>query len=244
MKSFFYCFITIILIQNAHAQINPKTIDIVRDKWGVPHIFAPTDAAASYGLAWAHAEDDFASLQMVALPAKGLMGRVLGKEGAAGDYAFALFRCKEITEEKWHTLSPQFLAIAEAYVQALNDYALKHPQEVLHRKLFPMTTKDYIASSVLALTVFNGADKVLRSIFANKMPTLQEIEDKGSNAIAVHPKKTNTGEAFLVINAHQPNTGPQAFYEAHLYSDEGLNILGGLLAGGPTVLHGVNEHLG
>lgn len=244
MKSFFSCLIAFLLINSTFSQINPTTIDIVRDKWGVPHIFAPTDAAASYGLAWAHAEDDFSSLQMVALPAKGLMGRVLGKEGASGDYAFALFRCREITEEKWHTLSPQFIAIAEAYVQALNDYAKKHPNEVLHKKLFPMTAKDYIASSVLALTVFNGADKVLRSIFANRMPTLQEIEDKGSNAIAVHPKKTNTGEAFLVINAHQPNTGPQAFYEAHLYSDEGLNILGGLLAGGPTVLHGVNEHLG
>jgi hypothetical protein len=47
----------------------------------------------------------FASLQEVILPAKGLMASVQGKKGAAGDYAFALFRCKEITAEKWNTLS-------------------------------------------------------------------------------------------------------------------------------------------
>jgi acyl-homoserine-lactone acylase len=224
--------------------VNTKEIEIVRDSFGVPHIFAKTDAQTAYGLAWAQAEDDFKSLQLVALPAKGLMGAVLGKQGAAGDYAFALFRCKEITEEKWHTLSPAFIQLSEAYVQALNNYALKHPEEVLAKKLFPITAKEYIASSVLALTVFNGVENVLRNIFNNTQPAAEEITDKGSNSLAVHPGKTNNGEAFLLVNAHQPNTGPQAFYEAHICSGEGLNVLGGLLAGGPCILHGVNEHLG
>lgn len=224
--------------------INGKDIDIVRDSFGVPHIFAKTDAQVAYGLAWAHAEDDFKSLQLVALPTKGLMGKALGKQGAAGDYAFALFRCKEITEEKWNTLSPAFLKLADGYVQGINAYAAKHPEEVLVKNLFPLTVKEYIASSVLALTIFNGADNVLKNIFNNTMPASEEIADKGSNSMAVHPNKTKNGEAFLLVNAHQPNTGPQAFYEAHICSEEGLNVLGGLLAGGPCILHGVNEHLG
>ncbi|HNG63615.1 MAG TPA: penicillin acylase family protein, partial [Ferruginibacter sp.] len=89
-------------------RIQPKNIEIVRDSFGVPHIFADTDAEVAYGLAWAQAEDDFASMQEPMLPVKNLMGRVQGKKGAAGDYAFALFRCREITEEKWNTLSPGF----------------------------------------------------------------------------------------------------------------------------------------
>jgi acyl-homoserine-lactone acylase len=168
----------------------------------------------------------------------------MGKEGTAGDYAFALFRCKEITEEKWNTLSPEFIQLINAYVKGLNDYAKAHPGEVLNKKIFPVTTKEYIASSVLALTVFNGADDALGRIFNNKIWTLPDMENKGSNAIAVHPSKTTTGEAFLVINAHQPNTGPQAFYEAHVCSEDGWNALGGLLAGGTSILHGVNENLG
>jgi len=233
-----------ITLLSAQQKIDPTKIEIVRDSFGVPHIFAKTDAEVAYGLAWANAEDDFKSLQEVVLPAKGLMGAVQGKAGAAGDYAFALFRCKEITEEKWHTLSPAFLKLIDGYVQGINAYAKAHPEEVLHKKIFPVTMKEFISSSVLALTVFNGADKVLIDIFNNRQQTVPEMNEKGSNAIAVHPSKTTTGEAFLLINAHQPNTGSQAFYEAHLSSEEGLNIHGGLLAGGPCILHGVNEHLG
>jgi acyl-homoserine-lactone acylase len=123
-------------------KIDPSKIEIVRDSFGVPHIFAKTDAEVAYGLAWANAEDDFKSMQEVILPAKGLMGRVQGKQGAAGDYAFALFRCKEVTEERWNTLSPEFLKLIEGYLQGLNDYASKHPSEVLHKKIFPVTSKN------------------------------------------------------------------------------------------------------
>jgi acyl-homoserine-lactone acylase len=228
----------------AQTKIDPSKIDIVRDSFGVPHIFAKTDAEVAYGLAWANAEDDFKSMQEVVLPAKGLMGRVQGKAGAAGDYAFALFRCKEITEERWNSLSPEFLKLIDGYIRGLNDYAEKHPSEVLHKKIFPVTPKEYISSSVLALTVFNGAGDALQRIFNNKEFTAPELDKKGSNSSAIHSSKTTTGEAFLLVNAHQPNTGSQAFYEAHICSEEGLNVLGGLLAGGPCILHGVNENLG
>jgi acyl-homoserine-lactone acylase len=235
----FSCFVAF-----TQSNIDPTRVDIVRDSFGVPHIFAKTDPEVAYGLAWAEAEDDFESMQQVVLPTKGLMGKVLGKKGAAGDYAFALFRCREITEEQWHTLSPEFLRLIDGYVQGLNHYAATHPREVLAKNLFPITVKDYIASSVLALTVFNGADAALQRIFNDAEWEAPELNKKGSNSAAVSAFKTTTGEAFLLINAHQPNTGPQAFYEAHLCSEEGLNVLGGLLAGGPCILHGVNENLG
>ena len=236
----------VLLLSSSHAQIviNPGNIDIVRDSFGVPHIFAKTDAEVAYGLAWAEAEDDFKSMQEIILPAKNLMASVQGKKGAAGDYAFALFRCREITEEKWNTLTPAFLKLIDGYLQGLNNYAIKHPDEILHKKIFPVTAKEYVSSSVFALTIFNGADKALFRIFNNNEWEAPELNKKGSNSSAISASKTTTGEAFLLINAHQPNTGPQAFYEAHLCSEEGLNITGGLLAGGPCILHGVNENLG
>ena len=229
---------------NAQIKIDPAAIDIVRDSFGVPHIFAKTDREVAYGLAWAQAEDDFNSMQQALLPTKGLMGSVMGKKAVAGDYAFALFRCREITEQKWNTLSTEFLKLIDGFVQALNHFAVTHPGEVLHKKLFPVTSKDYVASSVFALTIFNGADKALQRIYNNEEWEAPELNKKGSNSFAIHASKTSTGDAFLLINAHQPNTGPQAFYEAHICSQEGLNVLGGLLAGGPCILHGVNENLG
>jgi acyl-homoserine-lactone acylase len=231
-------------ISFAQSKINPQNIQIARDSFGVPHIFAKTDAEVAYGLAWANAEDDFESIQHVIIPAKGLMGKVMGKKGAAGDYAFALFRCKEITEERWNTLSADYMKVLEAYVQSVNDYAAAHPKEVLAKGLFPITTKEMVASSVLALTVFNGADAALGRIFSNQAPVIIDPDKKGSNSIAIHKSKTTTNENYLVINAHQPNTGAQSFYEAHVCSEEGWNATGGLLAGGTSILHGVNEHLG
>ncbi|HMU73591.1 MAG TPA: penicillin acylase family protein, partial [Ferruginibacter sp.] len=128
--------------------------------------------------------------------------------------------------------------------QGINAYARKHPEEVLHEKLFPISVKEYISSAVFALTIFNGADQALIRIFNNSEWEVPELNNKGSNAAAVNAGQTSSGETFLFINAHQPNTGSQAFYEAHLCSKEGLNITGGLLAGGPCILHGVNENLG
>ena len=246
MKTIFSLLASLLFAANIFAQtpINPSNIDIVRDSFGVPHIFAKTDPEVAYGLAWAEAEDEFKSMQELLLPVKGLMGKVLGKQGAAGDYAFALFRCKEITEEKWSTLSPAFVQYITGYVQALNHYAATHKNEVLNKNLFPISLKEYVWSSVFALTIFNGAGGTLQRIFSNTEPAAPEYNKKGSNSAAVLNTKTTTGESFLLINAHQPNTGPQAFYEAHLCSEEGLNILGGLLAGAPCILHGVNENLG
>ena len=246
MKTVFFLIAYLLFTDNIFSQtlINPAAIDIVRDSFGVPHIFGKTDPEVAYGLAWAEAEDEFASMQQLLLPVKGLMGKVLGKQGAAGDYAFALFRCKEITEEKWSTLSPAFIKSITGYVQALNLYAATHKNEVLNKNLFPITLKEFVSSSVFALTIFNGADGALQRIFSNTEPDAPELNKKGSNSAAVLNTKTTTGESFLLINAHQPNTGPQAFYEAHICSEEGLNVLGGLLAGAPCILHGVNENLG
>ncbi len=227
------------------AQINPARVTIARDSFGVPHIFAQTDAEVAYGLAYAHAEDDFHSLQEVIWPAKGLMGKALGKAGAAGDYAFQLLRCRQVTDARWNELSPEFLRLIDGYVQGINAYAAKHPKEVLVKGTFPITSREYVSSSVLALAVFNGAEGALGRIFNNKVPDPPAPDGKkGSNAFAIHGSKSISGENMLVVNAHQPNTGPQAFYEAHVNSEEGWNALGGLLAGGPCILHGVNEHLG
>lgn len=89
------------------AQFNINKIDIVRDSFGVPHIFAPTDAEVAYGLAWAHAEDDFATIQQSYMAGKAILGAYKGKEGATIDYIVHLMRIKELVEAKYESdISP------------------------------------------------------------------------------------------------------------------------------------------
>lgn len=225
-------------------QINTQNITIVRDSFGVPHIFAKTDAEAAYGLAWAHSEDDFKTVQLLALSGKGLLGKALGKKGAQADYVVALLRCREIVEEKFNTFSPEFLALIRGYLQGLNDYAKKNPDEVLVKKCFPINEKEYLTAATFSACLITGIDGVIAAVYGGKVPAIPGFVSGGSNAIAIHPSKTTTGEAFLAINAHQPLEGPVAFYEAHMISEEGLNILGGVFPGAPCILHGVNENLG
>ncbi len=227
------------------AQINPDNIQIVRDKWGVPHIFGKTDPEVAYGLAFAHAEDDFKTMQLTLLAGKGLLGKLKGKDGASVDYVVQLLRCRELVKAKYATdLSPDFKALIDGYVAGINVYAKFHPDEVLVKNAFPVTTEDYMTGVMLSLAVISGVDGALGNIFKGNIKTLNSFKSAGSNAFAIAASKTTEGVAFLNINSHQPLEGPVAWYEAHLCSEEGLNILGGLFPGSPLVLHGVNEHLG
>ena len=242
MKKLFFC---LFLSQQLFAQINPDNIKIARDKWGVPHIFAKTDAEVSYGLAWANAEDDFKTMQLTMLAGKGMVGKLKGKEGASIDYVVALLHCREVVEEQYEkTLSPEYKALIEGYVAGINAYAAKHPEEILLKGSFPTNTKEYMTSIVLSLSVISGVDAILQKIFSGKIKTLDDFKTGGSNAFAINSSKTSDGSAYLAINSHQPLEGPVAWYEAHLCSEQGLNILGGLFPGGPVVFHGVNENLG
>lgn len=237
-------FILLLAALQSKAQINPANITIARDSFGIPHVFAPTDPEVAYGIAWAHAEDDFETLQLVVLSGKGKLGTGLGKKGAEGDYVIKLLRIRQTVEEQWNTLSPDFVALIKGYVAGLNAYAKKYPGKVKYKKAFPFTEKDYMTAVVFSISLFCGVDDALPQILGGKVATIPGFNPQGSNAFAMNSVKTTTGESFLAINAHQPNTGPVAFYEAHLQSEQGWNMLGGLFPGGCLIFHGTNENLG
>lgn len=240
----FIVLVVIFFSLETKAQINPERIQIARDSFGVPHIFAPTDAEVAYGLAWAHAEDDFATLQLVVLMGKAKLGTALGKKGAEADYVVNLLRCRQLVDEQWNTMGADFIAVMKGYVDGLNAYAKAHPNEIKYKKAFPFNEKEYLTAVVFSTSIFCGVDKVLPQILGGKVKTLAGFSGEGSNAFVFHPSRTTTGEAFLTINAHQPIEGPTAFYEAHLQSEEGWNMLGGLFPGGCLIFHGTNENLG
>ncbi|RYY28866.1 MAG: acylase [Chitinophagaceae bacterium] len=224
--------------------VNPQRIQIARDSFGIPHIFAPTDPEVAYGLAWAHAEDDFATLQLVVLMGKGKLGTALGRKGAEADYVINLLRCRELVDEQWNTMGDDFIALMKGYVDGLNAYARAHPKQIKYKKAFPLDEREYLTAVVFSTSIFCGVDKMLPKILGGTMPVIPGFNAQGSNAFAFHPSRTTTGEAMLTINAHQPLEGMTAFYEAHLQSEQGWNMLGGLFPGGCLIFHGTNENLG
>lgn len=236
---------SVLVVHNISAQINPADVTIMRDSFGVPHIYGKTDADAAYGLAWAHAEDDFKNIQENLLPAKGMLGRVIGKEGVLFDYGMKFFGIDTFVDNHFSTdMAPDYLKVMEGYIQGINDYATAHPDEVLEKKALPFTVKDVIKGYTLNLTLMSGAGMALKAVKENRIHDFYAPNEVGSNAMAVAPAKTEEGKAYLLVNSHQPIEGRFAWYEAHISSDEGWDAIGGLFPGGATIFVGTNKYLG
>ena len=238
----FCCSITV-----SYGQINPQDIEIVRDSYGVPHIYGKTDADTAYGLAWVHSEDDFMTIQKAYLAGNQLLSSYLRNDGIIVDFLSQFIESEKTVNELFDTLSIDFIKILEAYSQGINRYAELNPEKVLVKELFPVTPRKMLNYSFLQLFISNGADKLVSNIISNNTIDLSNLginEDiHGSNTFAFNNSKTKNGETYLAINTHQPLDGPNSWYEVHLNSEEGTNILGATFAGAPCVLTGVNKHL-
>jgi acyl-homoserine-lactone acylase len=140
-------------------------------------------------------------------------------------------------------MDPKFLQLVQGYLMGLEAYGKAHPSEVVNKHVFPIAIEDYIATTMFSVAIFCGVDKALPKILDGSIPSLPGFTGEGSNAFAIKSSKSATGEPMLVINAHQPIEGATAFYEAHVQSEEGWNILGGLFPGGPLIFHGVTPNL-
>jgi acyl-homoserine lactone acylase PvdQ len=223
---------------------------ITRDAYGVPHVHGATDADAAYGLAYAHAEDNFATIQLVVLAARGRLGAHLGEEGARGDFLWHLIDVEGAVEAGYERdLSPEFRDIIEAYAAGLNAYAAEHPDEVLPGAR-NVTGRDVAAGSALTVPLFWGFERTLGLVAdesahpcAAQQATAHSI-DWGSNAFAVAPSRSDDGHTRLIVNSHQPWAGPVAWYEAGVSSDTGWRMHGGLFPGAPFPVLGTNGHLG
>ena len=230
-------------------------VTIYRDNWGVPHIVGNKDKDSIYGLAFAHAEDDFNTIQDIILASKGKLAKKYGKDGAPNDYMVQLLKIWEVVENNYTSqLSPDIREICDAYADGLNHYALLNPKKIV-RGLFPVAGKDIVAGFVHRTPLMFGLDDVLSKLASNNELTIAQNDVNvnnqpfdqtllGSNVIAVSPNRSADGHTRIAINSHQPWSGPVAWYEAHLKSNEGLNIVGGLFPGSPVVFVGHNQNLG
>ncbi|MFZ5669185.1 MAG: acylase [Pseudomonadota bacterium] len=218
-----------------------RDYDVVirRDRWGVPHILGRTDADAAFGLAWAHAEDDFDTIQDVALATRGTLAASEGPDAAPGDYLVSLLGVWRTVNARYaRDLPPDVRAVLEAYADGVNAYAARHPERV-KPGLLPLTGKDIAAGFVFKTPFFYGLDGELRRLVSAKADPLP----KGSQGVAVAPSRSSDGATRLLVNSHQPYSGPVAWYEAVVESGEGWHVAGGFFPGSPFMLHGHNAHL-
>ena len=229
---------------------------ITRDVWGVPHVFGKTDADAAFGMAFAHAQDDIKNLTDNISLYRAEMGLKQGLKGVVSDYLIKALKIREMVVEGYEAkLSSQVREVIEGYVAGLNYWVDLHPNRD-YQALFPITKYDIVSGFVIQNLFFSGVVSAIEKLQSMEAPGSKRIAMNqntiiqsadlvlGSNAFAVGPTKTDDGSTRLIINSHQPLEGSLAWYEAHITSEEGWNMMGGLFPGSPFIFVGFNDDLG
>ncbi len=237
-------------------------VRIIRDAFGVPHIYGERDVDAAFGFAYAQAEDNIKNIEQSFVFARGEMGLETGQEGARTDYLIAAMRVRETFIDKYETdLSPEVRAVLDAYADGINYFCAQEagrcspgfaPLSGREVASAPKTRGPFVFGLNDVLTElfdenadFESEELVTRDTDPSGYASYVGVDTSiiGSNAIAVGPSRSSDGFTRLFSNAHQPFVGPTALYEARIKSNEGWDIYGAFVSGSPFAIFGANPQL-
>lgn len=232
--------------QSKPPQHKEYSAEIVRSEYGVPTIYGETDADVAFGVAIAHAEDDFFTLQDVVAMSKGRYGAIAGQDGAAVDFAYHLIDARGTAAREYPKLAQDTRALFDAYASGLNHYAKTHPQELKLANLFPVNGEDIAAGFVLRQPFFYGLGNVIGPLVEG-----EEMRKEFGPDIPGFPRPNSPAEQMRadlegekVARADHPNNHPNRGHpNLVLPTGEHANHLGSNAwavrpekTGGPTTL--------
>jgi acyl-homoserine-lactone acylase len=225
-----------------------RSVTIYRDTYGVPHIRAKTDAGAVFGLMYAQAEDNFWQLETDLIRTVGRLAEVEGAPGLSNDIMVRAWETEKRAKESYARATPQLRALCDAFAAGLNHYLATHPQ--IKPRLLTRFEPWFILAEEHRGPAGSGITAAERRRAFPALGTIaetgsqQQDPDEGSNMWAVGPSRSATGRAMLMLNPHVAFFGGGQRYEAHLQSDEGLDVSGFAILGTAYIRSGHNRFLG
>ena len=240
-------------------QREAANVTILRDDWGIAHIYGKTDADAVFGMEYAQAEDDFNRVETNYINAMGRLAETEGESKIYLDLRMKLF-IDPVALKKQYAESPAWLkTLMDSFADGLNFYLFKHP-EVKPRVI--QHFEPWMALSFTEGSIGGDIERVnLNQLeaFYSKPPVVQACnctaprietayvhdsdppEPTGSNGMAIAPSNTAGHHALLLINPHT------SFFfrsELQMVSDQGLDAYGAVTWGQFFIYQGFNEHTG
>ncbi|WP_222981885.1 acylase [Flagellimonas meishanensis] len=226
---------------------------IIRDDFGVPHIYGKTDADAVFGLLYAQCEDDFNRVEQNYIWATGRLAEVEGEEALYSDLRANLFMTKEEAIKQYESSPAWLKELCNAFADGINYYLYTHPEvnpKLLTR--FEPWMPMFFSEGSIGGDIERISTEKIKAFYEGGMgvPEMELMEEErkrelaepqGSNGIAISGELTQSGNAMLLINPHT------SFYfrgEVHVVSEEGLNAYGAVTWGQFFVYQGFNEKTG
>jgi acyl-homoserine-lactone acylase len=226
-----------------------QNVTILRDTWGIPHVYGKTDADAVFGVMYAQAEDDFNRVETNYLNAMGRLAEAEGEAEIYRDLRMKLFIDPADMKAQYQASPAWLRALMDAYADGLNYFLHTHP-EVKPRVITRF--EPWMALTFSEGSIGGDIERVnLRELEAFYGPSAGKIttaapaivyaEPTGSNGVAIAPANTSGGKSLLLINPHT------SFFfraEAQMVSDEGLNAYGAITWGQFFIYQGFNDRAG
>jgi acyl-homoserine lactone acylase PvdQ len=260
--TFFLAFTAFLFLENttlaqqtelARWEAQAKRVEIIRDDFGVPHVYGQRDADAVFGLLYAQCEDDFRRVERNYLWALGRLAELEGEQELYSDLRANLYMTTEEAKMGYEKAPDWLKELCVAFADGVNYYLHTHPevkaQVITHYEpwmpLFFFEGSiggDIERISTAGLKAFYEPGTAQLSVTREQqLEQLLAEEPKGSNGIAIAPSLSESGNAMLLINPHT------SFYfrpEVHVVSEEGLNAYGAVTWGQFFVYQGFNEKTG
>jgi acyl-homoserine lactone acylase PvdQ len=233
----------------ARWQQQADRITIIRDDWGIPHVYGKTDADAVFGVAFAQAEDDFNRVETNFINSQGRLAEAEGESAIYRDLRMKLFIDPADMQAQYEK-SPEWLKqLMNAWADGLNFYLHTHPNVTprVIKRFEPWMALTFSEGSIggdiervnlRELEAFYGKKPVTTTASAERP---RYVEPTGSNGIAIAPSNTTGKKSLLLINPHT------SFFfraEAQMVSEEGLNAYGALTWGQFFIYQGFNDRTG
>ena len=227
-----------------------QNVTIVRDDWGLAHVYGKTDADAVFGVMYAQAEDDFNRVETNYLNSMGRLAEAEGDKAIWQDLRMKLFIDPNDMKAQYDKSPPWLKSLMNAYADGLNYFLATHPgvkPRVITR------FEPWMALTFSEGSIGGDIERVNLAqleAFYSKAPAstghqldarAEYVEPTGSNGVAIAPSNTAAKHALLLINPHT------SFFfraEAQMVSNEGLNAYGALTWGQFFVYQGFNDRAG
>ena len=226
-----------------------KNVTIIRDNWGIPHVYGKTDADAVFGLMYAQCEDDFKRVEMNYIEKLGRLAEVNGEADIYNDLFLRLLIDSADAMADYKKAPAWLKKLLDAHADGINYYLYKNPvvKPALLKHFQPWYPLLWTDGSIGAINTGGISEEDVKNLYSGSNDTLAyqpkkfEENSTGSNGFAIAPSKTLNGNSILYINPHV------TFYfrpEVHIVSEEGLNVYGAVTWGQFFVYQGFNEDCG
>jgi acyl-homoserine lactone acylase PvdQ len=216
-----------------------EKVEILRDEYGVPHIFAATAAGAAFGSGYAQAEDRLEEMLRNYRKAEGTMAEAFGPDWVFHDYRQRIARHAHVAREHYRDLDPKLRALCEAFQAGVKKFMAEHPEQV------PAWAPKLEPWQVVALTRYiiwgwpegEAAGDLIRSGIRP-----DPVAYRGSNEWLLAPLRTAMRAPIALIDPHLSWYGEFRFYEMRMYGGD-LSVSGAAIVGTPFPMLGHNRYL-